>query len=478
MVLRDATGIAFVALGALVAVALGQEPPVPSPAGKAPATPSASVAPIKPAPLKADTEERQLPAAVRDACIGGGGRFFILHLPERRHLAIFDVNEARIVKFLSLASDNVKFAAGREKLFVVYADRGTLQRFSLATFEKEVTVQLAIAGTVKAVAVGSAAAGPLLVHYDKGRGGLDDSPVTFFDPVSLKELEFADQKGKREAGGVVQHSVRDAYHYRAGADGTVFGGWVTSHTQSMSSIVLMGKTARVYNGPMAGSVLPAADNTLVTAGGLFTPECNPRTGDKASPQFRLRVPSQGGPFYITCPGGGGAQYNTGEMETTKPVDVYHIGEPRSIATLKDVELPASNEAWTSSDFTQDKRVLFVPEGKLIAIIPHRNDRLLLHRFDVEEALTKAGLDYLFVISSPPNVVQPGTQFAYAPQVRSKKGGVKLKLESGPEGMSAAAEKLTWQVPKDFADDQAVVILTVSDASGKEIFHTFKLTVRP
>src|SRR5205823_2304031 len=100
---------------------------------------------------------------------------------------------------------------------------------------------------------------------------------------------------------------------------------------------------------------------------------------------------------------------------------------RPIATLKDVQLPACNEAWTSSDFTQDKRVLFAPEAKTIAVLPLSSDRLVVHRFDVDEALDKAGIDYLFVVSRPPVAAYKGTPFVYTPVVKSKKGGVKLKL---------------------------------------------------
>lgn len=429
---------------------------------------------IRSSPLKADMEERPLPATVENACVGGGGRYFILLLPSQRSLAIFDVNEAKVVKYLSLADDNVRFAASLEKLFVVYPDRNILQRFDLATYQKEITVQIPFDGKVKAITTGSAAAGPLLVHFDKG-GEVGNSPVTFLDPVTIRELKLG---GVAETGGVVRHSTGDVYHYRASPDGSVFGGWVTSHSQSMSSIVLSDNSASVYQGPMAGSVVPAMDNTLVTAGGLYTKECKLRGGDKAEPRFRLRVPAQTGPFYVTCPGGGGAQHNTGKTDTTRPVDVYLAGDDRPIATLQDVELPTSNEAWTGSDFTQDKRVLFVPEAKLIAIIPKSNDRLILHRFDVEKTLKNGKLDYLFVVSRPPAVAYKGTPFAYTPQAWSRKGGVKVKLDSGPEGMQVAASgKVTWHVPKDFAETQAVTILTVSDGSGQEIFHTFKVAVR-
>ena len=76
----------------------------------------------------------------------------------------------------------------------------------------------------------------------------------------------------------------------------------------------------------------------------------------------------------------------------------------------------------------------------------------------------------------PRTATPGRPFAYAPAVRSKKGGVKMKLESGPDGMKFADGKLTWDVPKDQDGKLVDVILSVADASGQEVFHTFTLDV--
>jgi hypothetical protein len=60
-------------------------------------------------------------------------------------------------------------------------------------------------------------------------------------------------------------------------------------------------------------------------------------------------------------------------------------------------------------------------------------------------------------------------------VKSKKGGVKYRLEAGPKGMSVAADgKVTWKAPAEGGTED--VILSVSDATGQEIFHTFKVFV--
>jgi uncharacterized protein (TIGR03067 family) len=63
-------------------------------------------------------------------------------------------------------------------------------------------------------------------------------------------------------------------------------------------------------------------------------------------------------------------------------------------------------------------------------------------------------------------------------VWSKKGGVKVKLESGPDGMTESGGTLSWQVPDRGSEDEAAVLLTVSDASGQETFHSFTVAVRP
>ncbi len=417
---------------------------------------------VKPAPLKADRVELRLPGTVADTCVGAGGRFFILHLPKMRNLAVFDVNEAKIVEYIPVAGDNIKFTASMNKLFVVYPDKNIIQRFSLLSFEREVTAPLRIRDNVLAIHTGSAATGPLFVHYKKGHA----APVTFLDPVTFKELDVDGVNG-----------YIGAEHFRASPDGTVFGGWPTSFSQSMISIVHLGKSVKIHRGPMAGIVVPSADNTLVTAGGIYTPECKDLGSDKTDPRYRLRLPSQTGKFYVTCPGGGGAQINTGRGDEGQPVKVYMVGDSRPITTVPSAKLPACNESWTRSDFTQDKRVLFVPEGKLLAILPLSNDRLILHRLDIDKALDKSGIDYLFVTSRPPAAAYRGSRFTYTPKVKSKKGNVRFKIEFGPEGMSVAPDgTLNWRVPPNLTESEVRVLLTVTDASGQEVFHSFKLAV--
>ena len=96
---------------------------------------------LKPSPLESDHEEVQLPSPASSVCVGGGGRFIFLNIPEQKKLAVFDVLEARIVKYLPAAEVGIRFAASLDKLFIANPNAGALQRYSLVSFEREVTVK-------------------------------------------------------------------------------------------------------------------------------------------------------------------------------------------------------------------------------------------------------------------------------------------------------------------------------------------------
>lgn len=49
--------------------------------------------------------------------------------------------------------------------------------------------------------------------------------------------------------------------------------------------------------------------------------------------------------------------------------------------------------------------------------------------------------------------------------------------SGPEGMQLSGDgKLTWTPPADFRKPDVGVIITVADASGQEVLHSFVIRI--
>jgi hypothetical protein len=118
----------------------------------------------------------------------------------------------------------------------------------------------------------------------------------------------------------------------------------------------------------------------------------------------------------------------------------------------------------------------VPDAKAMAVLNGTADKVYIHKVDQEALLEKAGIDYLFVVSRPGAAVR-GSTFKYKPEIKSRKGGAKVKLDAGPDGMKVGGDgTVSWAVPKNFADASASVILTISDKSGQETFHTFTLPV--
>src|SRR5262249_842521 len=149
-------------------------------------------------------------------------------------------------------------------------------------------------------------------------------------------------------------------------------------------------------------------------------------------------------------GGGGAPAKA-------KVTLHLTGDGRPLASVTDDEPLFPSQA-AAGELAQDKRLHFIPAGKLVVFVPASNDKLVLRRFDLDEALDKAGIDFLLVTSQPPTQAKPGTAVDYQLAVKSKKGGVKYKLESGPPGMKLSAEgRLRWEVPANFADAEANVI---------------------
>lgn len=407
---------------------------------------------IKSAPLDKDEVTRMLPSPVADLCVGGGGRFLILHLPKVNKLAIFDASAGQIVKYLPVAEDGVKIAAGQDKLFVAMPTAGLLQRWSLATFEREVVVPSPVPGQVRALAMGAASREPLVIGIGPPGGG---TRLAFLDPITFKEGEYRlaenTNLGFDEAAG----------RLRASADSSV----LTGH----GALVRHGKTYRAVP-VQPGAVSSADGRTLFTTGQLFTSEGKPigqRVGGHGNMVWY--VPAVQGPYYLSL----------NQVANSLRLDLHMTGDSRPLVPLPPLPAATGLTEWSRGVPPFDRHVFLIPEAELLVILAGTNDRLILQRFNLEKLLARSEVDYLFVTSQPPLQSRPGAVYSYAVAIKSKKGGVKVKLEAGPKGMAVSpAGRLTWPVPSGFEEKEVTVILSVSDATGQECFHTFAIQVGP
>jgi hypothetical protein len=412
--------------------------------------PVAPAAPVRPPVLEQDKVVRTLPATVSDLAVGGAGRFLILHLPKLHKLAIFDANEAKIVQYINLASNNVKFAAGQDKLMVVLPEGGIVQRWSLKTFEREVSAVLPVNGIVRRVLMGAASQGPLVVAATE---------TAFFDIQTLKRLPVAGEG----------FSAGDGVFARVSGDGTVFGVWrYATSPQGIHCCVLVGNQIKVhYQHTDAGHLTPGPDGKVIfSARGLFTSEGKPLNAD-GFPRGPYSIPARQGNYYLTL-----------EPGRKDSLAVHLVGDSRPLVRLPHVEQMEGINHWDREEFGFDQRFHFIPEARLLVTIPTTNDRLVLYRFDVDEALEKAGIDYLLVTSDPPRSARKGQTFAYELAVKAKRGPVKFKLESGPPAMMISdTGRIGWTVPADVAEKETAVIVSIKDTTGQECFHSFTISVR-
>ena len=389
------------------------------------------------------------------------GASFITHLPQQRKLAVFDCNEAKIVKYLPASDDRVLFTAGQEKLVVVLGSTNVIQRWSLATFEREVAAPAPVQGRITAVAMGSATRGPVVLTTG-GEDRFGDRGLFFLDLQTLRESPIKVRDGGE---GFMHRFDNEGSALHVSNDGSIITG--------AGVLVRRGESYVRTGGP--GHSLPAADGkTLFTHGQLFTAEGKP-VGEHVGGHGHMvwYVPALHGPLYVSL-----NEVQDGEWRGSKlRLSVHVLGDGRPLLTYPQLDTLDGLVNWQiGSTQPFERHVFLIPNAQLLILVPQTRDKLVLHRFDFDRMLEKADIDYLFVQSQPPRSYRPGQVFVYEPLVRSRKGQVTYKLESGPPGMKASpAGKLTWPVPANFADGEANVILAIADASGQEIFHTFRIT---
>ncbi len=418
------------------------------------------------ATLAKDQAEIKLPGAADSTCYGGGGRYILFRIPKVKQVAVLDVCAGKIVKYLPLAEANAQITAGNEHLFVLNPTANVIQRWSLTTLKKEVTVQNPFSGVATCIVMGHATDGPLLVV----------GPNKFLDGATLKELQLNSEQEERTLARLTGHPQYWS-SVRISGDGRVLAWYSPAVSPSgLSSLVLGEGEPKYYSEhTTVGAIIPGPTGTLFTAGGLYTPELK-LIGKEKRYQYwhHAPIPAAHGDFYLSV---SAAEMPRGKSPSKLSLSL--LGEESAILELDHLEgldIPKDHNQTMARGLQLHDRVFLVPDANVLAVLTGTADKVIMHKFDLEALLTQADIDYLFITSQPPAAVR-GTTFNYTPAIKSRKGGVKVKFDAGPEGMKVTKDKsLRWVVPKDFAEASVSVVLTISDKSGQEKFHTFNLPV--
>lgn len=414
-------------------------------------------------PMQSDKVEIKLPGNVENIAVGGGGKYLILQISKMNKFAIFDTSKLKIVDYIPMLSTDVLFTAGATKLIVVYRDKNIIQRYSLETFAKEATKTVPIEGVVKTIVMGCANESSFLMHWAKGTGEIDKATYAFFDIKNFNEI-------KTDSFNVRNGSYRDLVHMRASADGHVYGMWCTSHSPSgMITLIVNGKNVKsFYEHNSSGFVVPAYDGSFIMSGiGKYTLQLK----GVGKQNLGSIIPAYNPIYYLLIPSADGSKVSNSS--------IYNSNSDTALFKLPELSEMTNtvSEEWSKDDFTTDKRYHLIPQFNLLVTIPYTNDKLVLRKLDIKAELIKNGLDFLYVTSTPPSTIKLGATFSYQIKVESNKGGLKYNLDSGPAGMSISSSGLvTWRPKNENTENNFTVIITISDAGGQELFHTFKLSL--
>jgi len=441
-----------------------KEPAMPVEPAKMPATaPASSKSATGPVAVKtgAETTIVALPEPFSTFHLGGGGRYVICQLPTAKLLAVVDLTLGRIVKELPLPSDDARFVAGNDSLLIIQPAQGLVQSYSLSTFKRTGIGKLA-AEPIKHLRMGYASSGPLWV-WSPGK------EIYAVDIATLKPIALRGVKRNGEE--------RHDYDIRVSPDGKTLTTWhggigPTGFELSRlvdNTLVDAGSEGgyshnRRYFQPNANGslVLCHVATGFVLSGNLKPLQCDLVKDSfpivTADPRYFLGVKA----FDERPIKGGNAS------PPTIRVQVFAASNLQPIYTMENVEL----NLWA-----KEPTVVFLPQQKLLAVIPENPDRVIIRTLDLSD-LAAGGGGELAVTSVPPTTAAPGLNFAY--DIETIPGtGLIYKLESGPRGMKVSPQgKVTWTVPVKPQQTRESVIMSVRDAKMNEVLHTFDLTLMP
>ena len=420
--------------------------------------------------LTQDLTSIPLDGVVWDACLGGNGRYLVLYFLNRTQLAIFDLSLLKMVGTIPLDSDDIRFAAGRDKVIVSLVDKIVFQRWDLATCKREAEAPQPVEGVVQQIVMGCDATGPLLVRWAENTQKFAPSPFGFVDASTLKKLEV-------RISPRANFSTADEFvHLRATPRGDFFTGWPGDPSNpTRVTIHYSGNRAYIYHetfNEMHLLPLVTAEAALTGTGSIFSPRLTRLTPEIPFDDGTGNVPSVQDARYLSLAW-------DGKHRAIKQATVMGIGNSRPIAMLPALAGMEVTLHRTGAFFTYDKRILFFPQSKFVVTIPESDDRLVIHRFDTVQVLEQLGIDYLFVDPVMPRPAQRGVPYRYPIVVRSKRGGVNCVLSSGPAGLKLSPTGVLEWTPPAFAviGREAGVTVKISDASGQTITQRISIPLR-
>ena len=412
----------------------------------------------------------KLPSRATRISMAGGGRYVLLQMPAIRKLAVIDIVQGKATGVIDFPSDGL-FAGGATKFVVASPSKQVIRRYDLETMTPELTVTFAAIDPTSIV-MGSASQGPILLaggSYPSTKAQTHE----FLDLATLRPVQFeyasSSESFKYEKGAPL----------RASSQGDVFTTWPDS-TSPRGVQVLRFVENRLQvnsNSEMMGFAAVGSSDKVFARDGVYSQtlrrELNSDTIE-AHP-----IPAISGELYLGLqkPRPFSARTKTKE-EPSRSLWLRVLGQHEPIAELRQVFLSGDSRGqYPYRDaINLDQRLTLVPEHDSLIIFPYEGNELILRKLSLDMRLKRCDLDYFFTTSMPPTYVQLGESLDYQIVAKSKVGGLKYRLISGPDGMAVTKNGRVEYRPTKVTDTQVKAVVVVSDNSGAELYHTLAIDV--
>lgn len=409
----------------------------------------------------------QTPKPIIDATIAKGGKLMVYRMQDLPVLAVYNLETRAVDRMIKLPTRDFLYATGGNVALVYAKENNLLSTWDLNTGEKIKIKPNPEGAIICRLTMGHSNDALALVRSAVGTGALDRASQYLLDVSKLQVIPWQDEETNRSTTGH-NGSFRDYVHQRANADLTIISEWCTSHSPSgLGAYRRSGnKMESRYDHTSTGYISVGDDNKLYS-----------ETGQMFTSELRELGAIQGQQLF---PGIGGAL--TLGMDRAGKLHVYIAGTTAPIAPVGDFpkapgDQPRGN-AWAATPFTFDRRILFNPMIGQVVLIPETNQEIIQRSFNLKSMLSQHGIDYLFVISSPPTTAKIGAKLSYQIQTMSNADKISHTLDLGPEGMALSeAGLITWTC-EGAAGETENVIVTVKDSNGESLFHSFDLLLVP
>jgi hypothetical protein len=389
-----------------------------------------AAATFKPGVVKERTAY-EMPARITKVSAGGGGRFLVYQIDPHK-LAVFDLNEAKIVREISTQNPILSYAAGMAKLVLTEqtSSGSILRRYDLATGKLEQTV--GPSGERQTLAMGSASAGPVLAVGQTG--------VVVYDLATLAPMQLSDKS---------LTTIRlQPGRLAAAADGRTFVAqtYRASGTTHPVVISLTGDGARVKAGDSfamsSGELSADGRHLFIGSQGIFTADFRKATDVIWSPDKPLDrgyygmcfAPAADGPFYLQLHLGTRGEDDKFAEDPQYGVTIFQYGKDKPIGRLPSVVGPTRVGDNFISTLKPSGAYHLVASAKLLVAVDPGMTRLHLIPLDPENIPPMADPDPLparpKTPSKTPSKKRPGVEGPAPPPVPA--GGKQFKIAPLPE----------------------------------------------